>query len=75
MADSASTYAELAIEGDLAQLISLKKALKNHKIEKEKNPNKHLKLAQTFYISRYTQKTKYRNLAIIIITVVLPTPL
>jgi hypothetical protein len=31
VADSASTYAELAIEGDLAQLISLKKALKKIK--------------------------------------------
>lgn len=31
MADSASTHAELAIEGDLAQLISLKKALKKIK--------------------------------------------
>jgi hypothetical protein len=69
VADSASTHAELAIEGDLAQLISLKKAFKkikkkepkgkknpiffkNQKIEKEKkNRNKHLKSAQTFYIS------------------------
>jgi hypothetical protein len=33
VADSASTYAELAIEGDLAQLISLKKAFKNKKKE------------------------------------------
>jgi len=31
VADSASTHAELAIEGDLAQLISLKKAFKKIK--------------------------------------------
>jgi hypothetical protein len=39
MADSASTHAELAIEGGLAQLISLKKDLKKKKrslMEKKK---------------------------------------
>jgi hypothetical protein len=50
VADSASTHAELAIEGDLAQLISLKKALKKKKKREpkgKKNPiffkNKKLK--------------------------------